>query len=220
MALRYHNVYGPGMPRDTPYAGVASFFRSALAAGEAPLVFEDGAQRRDFVHVRDVAGATVAALDTVAGPVSAGAPGALRAYNVGSGTPRTVGQLAVGAGRGLRRSGAGDHRRIPARRRPACHRVKRAHLAGTAVARRPCRSPTGSRSSPQSPPAACPPDDQATHEQAGSLISKQQPTSVFTTRTLPWWASTTPRTIARPRPAPLSGAGLRASVPRQARSKT
>jgi len=51
VALRYHNVYGPGMPRDTPYAGVASFFRSALAAGRAPRVFEDGAQRRDFVHV-------------------------------------------------------------------------------------------------------------------------------------------------------------------------
>ena len=43
VALRYHNVYGPGMPRDTPYAGVASFFRSALAAGRAPRVFEDGA---------------------------------------------------------------------------------------------------------------------------------------------------------------------------------
>lgn len=36
VSLRYHNVYGPGMPRDTPYAGVASFFRSALARGEAP----------------------------------------------------------------------------------------------------------------------------------------------------------------------------------------
>ena len=60
-ALRYHNVYGPGMPRDTPYAGVASFFRSALGAGRAPRVFEDGAQRRDFVHVRDIAAATAAA---------------------------------------------------------------------------------------------------------------------------------------------------------------
>ncbi|MCZ4101899.1 NAD-dependent epimerase/dehydratase family protein, partial [Streptomyces sp. H39-C1] len=52
VSLRYHNVYGPGMPRDTPYAGVAALFRSALARGEAPRVFEDGAQRRDFVHVR------------------------------------------------------------------------------------------------------------------------------------------------------------------------
>ncbi|HEY6695208.1 MAG TPA: NAD-dependent epimerase/dehydratase family protein, partial [Solirubrobacteraceae bacterium] len=61
-ALRYHNVYGPRMPRDTPYAGVASIFRSALAAGGAPRVFEDGGQRRDFVHVRDVARANVLAL--------------------------------------------------------------------------------------------------------------------------------------------------------------
>jgi dTDP-L-rhamnose 4-epimerase len=94
VALRYHNVYGPGMPRDTPYAGVASFFRSALEAGRAPRVFEDGAQRRDFVHVRDVADATVAAIDAVAGTGGPGGPGALRSYNVGSGTPRTVGQLA------------------------------------------------------------------------------------------------------------------------------
>ena len=61
-ALRYHNVYGPRMPRDTPYAGVASIFRSSLAAGEAPRVYEDGGMRRDFVHVRDVARANVLAL--------------------------------------------------------------------------------------------------------------------------------------------------------------
>jgi dTDP-L-rhamnose 4-epimerase len=54
-ALRYHNVYGPRMPRDTPYAGMASLFRSALAGGQAPRVLEDGRQRRDFVHVTDVA---------------------------------------------------------------------------------------------------------------------------------------------------------------------
>ncbi|MET8804069.1 NAD-dependent epimerase/dehydratase family protein [Streptomyces sp. NPDC004546] len=88
VSLRYHNVYGPRMPRDTPYAGVASFFRSALARGEAPRVFEDGRQRRDFVHVRDVAAANVAALEAEA------APGVLAAYNTGSGEPRTVGELA------------------------------------------------------------------------------------------------------------------------------
>ena len=60
--LRYHNVYGPGMPRNTPYAGIAAVFRSQLLAGGPPRVFEDGRQRRDFVHVRDVAAATVAAL--------------------------------------------------------------------------------------------------------------------------------------------------------------
>ncbi|MEU0041838.1 NAD-dependent epimerase/dehydratase family protein [Streptomyces werraensis] len=88
VSLRYHNVYGPGMPRDTPYAGVASFFRSALARGEAPRVFEDGGQRRDFVHVRDVASANVAALE--ADPPA----GALTPYNTGSGTPHTVGEMA------------------------------------------------------------------------------------------------------------------------------
>ena len=63
-ALRYHNVYGPRMPKDTPYAGVASIFRSAIERGERPRVFEDGAQTRDFVHVSDVARANVAALTT------------------------------------------------------------------------------------------------------------------------------------------------------------
>lgn len=90
VSLRYHNVYGPGMPRDTPYAGVASFFRSALARGEAPRVFEDGRQRRDFVHVGDVARANVAALEAVAGR----APGELSAFNAGSGTPHTIGEMA------------------------------------------------------------------------------------------------------------------------------
>jgi dTDP-L-rhamnose 4-epimerase len=85
-ALRYHNVFGPRMPRDTPYAGVASIFRSAVARGEPPTVLEDGRQTRDFVHVRDVARANVAAL-TVDEPV----PGPL---NVASGRPRTVLDLA------------------------------------------------------------------------------------------------------------------------------
>jgi dTDP-L-rhamnose 4-epimerase len=85
-ALRYHNVYGPRMPRDTPYAGVASIFRSALAAGRAPHVFEDGGQRRDFVHVRDVARANAHAL-TADEPVAG-------AFNVASGTPRTVLEMA------------------------------------------------------------------------------------------------------------------------------
>jgi dTDP-L-rhamnose 4-epimerase len=88
VSLRYHNVYGPGMPRDTPYAGVASFFRSALARGEAPRVYEDGRQRRDFVHVRDVAAANVTAL------VAPAREAALTAYNTGSGEPHTVGEMA------------------------------------------------------------------------------------------------------------------------------
>jgi dTDP-L-rhamnose 4-epimerase len=88
IALRYHNVYGPRMPKDTPYSGVAAIFRSALEAGRAPRVFEDGRQRRDFVHVRDVAEANVAA-------ARAGtAPGELAAYNVASGEPHTIGEMA------------------------------------------------------------------------------------------------------------------------------
>ncbi|MGT2426394.1 NAD-dependent epimerase/dehydratase family protein [Amnibacterium kyonggiense] len=90
-ALRYHNVYGPGMPRDTPYAGVAALFRSQLERGEAPTVLEDGAQRRDFVHVDDVAAANVAALAWTAGRPA----GSVRAFNVGSGEVRTIGDLAL-----------------------------------------------------------------------------------------------------------------------------
>jgi dTDP-L-rhamnose 4-epimerase len=85
-ALRYHNVYGPRMPRDTPYAGVASIFRSALVRGASPLVFEDGAQRRDFIHVADVARANLLAL-TAPDPV-------LGAVNIATGTPRTVLEMA------------------------------------------------------------------------------------------------------------------------------
>ncbi|HET9612126.1 MAG TPA: NAD-dependent epimerase/dehydratase family protein, partial [Acidimicrobiales bacterium] len=85
-ALRYHNVYGPRMPRDTPYAGVAAIFRSAVARGEPPMVLEDGRQTRDFVHVVDVARANVAAL-TVDEPVDG-------PLNVASGHPRTVLELA------------------------------------------------------------------------------------------------------------------------------
>ena len=87
VALRYHNVYGPRMPRDTPYAGVASIFRSSVAARRPPQVFEDGAQTRDFVHVRDVARANVLALTA---PVDE----PFVTCNVASGTPHTVGDLA------------------------------------------------------------------------------------------------------------------------------
>ena len=86
VALRYHNVYGSRMPMDTPYAGVASIFRSRLAHGRPPQVFEDGRQTRDFVHVYDVARANVLAL-TGEGVESG-------AYNVASGTPRTIGDVA------------------------------------------------------------------------------------------------------------------------------
>jgi dTDP-L-rhamnose 4-epimerase len=85
VALRYHNVYGRGMPRDTPYSGVAAMFRSAVERGEAPQVFEDGGQMRDFVHVDDVATANLLAARATDEPT----PG-FTAYNVCSGTPVSI----------------------------------------------------------------------------------------------------------------------------------
>src|ERR1700749_2182996 len=98
------------MPRDTPYSGVAAIFRSALENGVAPRVFEDGRQRRDFVHVADVAAANLLAI----GGSGPGWPGSLRAFNVASGHPHTVGEmpgaLAGGFGGGLGAGGAGGFR--------------------------------------------------------------------------------------------------------------
>jgi dTDP-L-rhamnose 4-epimerase len=87
VALRYHNVYGPDMPRDTPYSGVAAIFRSALEKGEPPNVFEDGGQMRDFVHVDDVAAANVAAV--------AADRGGFTAANVCSGQPISIMEVAT-----------------------------------------------------------------------------------------------------------------------------
>ncbi len=87
VALRYHNVYGPGMPRDTPYSGVAAIFRSELEAGDVPRVFEDGGQMRDFVHVDDVAAANVAAVDANLAGFSA--------LNVCSGRPISILEMAT-----------------------------------------------------------------------------------------------------------------------------
>jgi dTDP-L-rhamnose 4-epimerase len=96
VALRYHNVYGPGMPADTPYSGVAAMFRSALEHGEAPRVFEDGGQMRDFVHVDDVAAANLLAVEAVESLPA----GSMSAYNVCSGTPISIGEVAELIGRG------------------------------------------------------------------------------------------------------------------------
>ena len=86
-ALRFHNVYGPGMPRDTPYAGVASIFTDSLLRGEPPRVFEDGCQRRNFIHVSDVAAAVAAALHV---PL----PAQLTPLNIGTPWVTTVGEMA------------------------------------------------------------------------------------------------------------------------------
>jgi dTDP-L-rhamnose 4-epimerase len=86
VALRYFNAYGPRQALSNPYTGVAAIFSSRIINGRAPLAFEDGQQLRDFVHVRDVARATVLALD------SEKAVG--HAVNVGVGAPLTIAQVA------------------------------------------------------------------------------------------------------------------------------
>jgi dTDP-L-rhamnose 4-epimerase len=91
IGLRYHNVYGPRMPKDTPYSGVAAIFRSSLERGQAPRVFEDGGQMRDFVHVADVARANLLALRAMC---EEEAPSYV-AYNVCSGSPVSIKDVAT-----------------------------------------------------------------------------------------------------------------------------
>ena len=85
-ALRFFNVYGPRQALSNPYTGVAAIFSSRLMNGRPPVIFEDGLQSRDFVHVSDISAAVLAALE----------PGAAdgEALNVGTGVPTTVVQVA------------------------------------------------------------------------------------------------------------------------------
>lgn len=86
VALRYFNIYGPRQALSNPYTGVAAIFASRLMNGNAPVIFEDGFQTRDFVNVQDIVQANLLALH------SAGADGT--AVNVGTGTPVTILQIA------------------------------------------------------------------------------------------------------------------------------
>ena len=86
VALRLFNVFGPGQALSNPYTGVLANFASRLANAQQPLIFEDGEQRRDFVHVRDVARAFRLAMEK---PEVAG-----RVINVGSGRAYTISQVA------------------------------------------------------------------------------------------------------------------------------
>jgi dTDP-L-rhamnose 4-epimerase len=85
-ALRLWNAYGPGQALSNPYTGVLAIFASRIAGGQPPMVFEDGRQRRDFVHVRDVARAFLLALEH---PQAAG-----EVFNIGSGVDRTIAEVA------------------------------------------------------------------------------------------------------------------------------
>lgn len=86
-AVRYFNAYGPRQALSNPYTGVAAIFSSRLLNGNRPLVMEDGNQKRDFIHVRDVARATVLALTA---PKAEG-----RAINIGVGDPITITEVAT-----------------------------------------------------------------------------------------------------------------------------
>jgi dTDP-L-rhamnose 4-epimerase len=82
VALRYFNIYGSRQSLSNPYTGVVAIFLSRLLNRKPPVIFEDGMQSRDFVHVRDVARANVLALTSSAANY--------RALNVGSGASTTV----------------------------------------------------------------------------------------------------------------------------------
>jgi dTDP-L-rhamnose 4-epimerase len=85
VCLRLFNVYGPRQSLRNPYTGVLAIFLARLAAGERPVVYEDGGQTRDFVSVHDVVDAMLAALDGDAADL---------VVNVGSGVPRRIADVA------------------------------------------------------------------------------------------------------------------------------
>jgi dTDP-L-rhamnose 4-epimerase len=87
VALRLWNVYGPGQALSNPYTGVLAIFSSRLHNGKPPVIFEDGRQRRDFVHVEDVAQAFALSLEH---PKASG-----QVYNVASGEDRSVSEVAA-----------------------------------------------------------------------------------------------------------------------------
>jgi len=99
VALRLFNVYGPGQALSNPYTGVLAIFASRLLNGQPPMVFEDGTQRRDFVHVEDVARAFLAALDR---PEAAGG-----VFNIGSGQDMSVAEVAERLARAMGRERIG-----------------------------------------------------------------------------------------------------------------
>jgi dTDP-L-rhamnose 4-epimerase len=86
VALRYFNVYGPRQALSNPYTGVAAIFSSRLLCGNAPLIYEDGRQSRDFVHVLDIVQANLLAMEREEANYEV--------FNVGTGKPTTVLQVA------------------------------------------------------------------------------------------------------------------------------
>jgi dTDP-L-rhamnose 4-epimerase len=93
VALRFFNAYGPGQALSNPYTGVAAIFASRLLNGRPPIIFEDGKQSRDFIHVSDIVRGILLALEADR------APG--HAINLGTGQPSTVLQIAQALSAGL-----------------------------------------------------------------------------------------------------------------------
>jgi len=93
VALRFFNAYGPGQALSNPYTGVAAIFASRLLNGRPPVIFEDGEQSRDFIHVSDIVAGIMLALE------SETATG--QAINLGTGRPSTVLQVAEALSSGL-----------------------------------------------------------------------------------------------------------------------
>src|SRR5262249_11197423 len=87
VALRYFNIYGPRQSLSNPYTGAAAIFSSRLLNGKAPLIFEDGLQTRDFIHVSDIVAANVLALESR----ESGCP----VFNVGRGRPLSILKLVT-----------------------------------------------------------------------------------------------------------------------------
>src|SRR5689334_14338423 len=101
VALRFFNVYGPRQALSNPYTGVLAIFASRLLNQRPPLIFEDGRQRRDFVHVQDVARACALAMETRS------AVGGV--FNIGSGQSRTIESIADDLAKVLGRPGLAPH---------------------------------------------------------------------------------------------------------------
>jgi len=82
VALRYFNVYGPRQALSNPYTGVAAIFSSRLLNNNPPVIYEDGLQSRDFVHVSDIVQANLLAMERPEADY--------QAFNVGTGQVTTV----------------------------------------------------------------------------------------------------------------------------------